>query len=190
MGFNKTVKEIWKFMWESDSALSWIFDLIIAFIFIQLILFPALGILFSSSLPMVIVESGSMVHDENFDQFWQKQGYFYEPLGITKEIFSLWSFKNGFDKGDIMILHGEKEYYPGDVIVFNVKERNTPIIHRIIEKKGDIYSTKGDHNPSQFSFEIGVNQDQIIGKAVGRIPKLGWFKLSFVALFSIFSTDN
>lgn len=182
---------IWSFLWESDSAFSWIVDLILAFLIIKFIFFPVIGLVLSSSLPMVIVESGSMVHNGNFDEFWSSMGSFYEDIGITKEMFSGWYFKDGFNKGDIMVIQGQSSYKIGDVIVFNVPGQSTPIIHRIIKINEDLsFSTKGDHNLSQLPDEKSVKKEQIIGKAAARIPWLGWLKLGAAEMLSLFVGKN
>jgi len=179
-------RELWNFLWNSDSAWSWIIDLILAFIIVKWIFFPLLSLIFASSLPMVVVESTSMVHETNFDGFWSEYGKFYEEIGIFKSGFEKFSFKNGFNKGDIMAIHGQQDYRVGDIIVFRVSQQSTPIIHRIIKVENETYSTKGDHNPDQLNYEKSIQKSQVIGKAVGRIPMLGWLKLIFVEIFRIF----
>jgi signal peptidase I len=174
-----TIKQAWHFLWESNSVWSWIIDFILAFIFIKFIFFPVLSLIFSSALPMVIVESNSMIHQgENFDEWWSKFGSWYENNGIEKEYFKQYKFQSGINKGDIIVVAGNKNkgYEKGDIIVFNVSIQSTPIIHRIVSK-GNFYSTKGDNNQYQLASERVINKDQIIGKAIGRIPWLGWIKL-------------
>jgi len=181
------LKDIGHFLWNSDSAWSWIIDLILAFIIVKWVFFPLLSLIFASQLPMVVVESTSMVHDTNFDTFWQNYGKFYEDIGIFKSGFEKFSFINGFNKGDIMVIHGQKDYQVGDVIVFRVTEQSTPIIHRIIKIDNETYSTKGDHNPYQLTYEKSIQKSQIIGKAIGRIPIVGWLKLIFVDVYRFFT---
>lgn len=177
------LKDLWKFLWESDSPLSWVVDLILAFIIVKWIFFPLLSLIFASSLPMVVVESTSMLHEVNYNEFWDQLGGFYEEKGISKEEFESFSFKNGFDKGDIMVIKGSKDYEIGDIIVFDSRVQATPIIHRIIAKNGTMFSTKGDHNQYQLNYEKEIHKNQIIGKAVGKIPYFGWLKLFFVEMF-------
>jgi signal peptidase I len=180
------LRNLWHFIWESDSPWSWIVDLILALIIVKFIFFPLLGLIFSSALPMVVVESTSMLHEKNFGGFWEQQGGWYEDIGISKSEFSGFSLINGFDKGDIMVINGKSDYNVGDVIVFRVAAQSTPIIHRIINKTGDVYSTKGDHNPYQLVYEKEINKSQVVGKAIARIPYLGWLKLFFVELLGRF----
>jgi len=171
-------KKIWWFIWESNSIWSWVLDFLLAFIFIKFIFFPLLAVIFSASLPMVIVESNSMVHQGNFDQWWSNYGAWYDNNNITKAQFKEWGFTNGINKGDIIIVHGQKNYQKGDIIIFRTPLQTTPIIHRVVFDLGNGFlSTKGDNNQYQLSVEKEIRKDQIVGKAIGKIPWLGWIKL-------------
>jgi len=55
-------KKVWYFIWESDSTLSWIVNIILAFLIIKFIVYPALGFMLQTSHPIVAVVSGSMEH--------------------------------------------------------------------------------------------------------------------------------
>ena len=179
-------KTIWQFLWESDSIWSWVVDFILAFVLIKFVFFPALGLIFASPLPMVIVESNSMIHQGDFDEWWNSYGEWYAQNGITKEQFKEWSFENGMNKGDIIVVQGESSYEKGDIIIFNVAVQKTPIIHRVVST-GDFYSTKGDNNLDQLSFEKTIQKNQVLGKAIGKIPYLGWIKLIVFSPFNAFS---
>ena len=53
------------------------------------------------------------------------------------------SMEPGYWRGDILFLHmGRKPLRAGEVVVFNLKERDIPIVHRIIkvheEESGEI----------------------------------------------------
>src|SRR3989344_1512266 len=121
-------KKIWKFIWHDDSLLSWIVNILLAFILVKFIIYPGLGLIFSTQLPVVAVVSGSMEHNGNFDEFWLRQGGWYENHGITKQEFMNYPLKNGFNKGDIIFLYGTSKIRKGDVIVFRGNSKN-PIIH-------------------------------------------------------------
>lgn len=58
----KTAKEVWHFIWESDSPWSWLANIVLAFIIIKFLVYPALGFMLSTSYPIVAVVSGSMEH--------------------------------------------------------------------------------------------------------------------------------
>ena len=128
----------------------------------------------------------------NFDEYWQECGSWYEKNGIDKDKFSGFSFKNGFNKGDIMILIGKDigEIKVGEVIVFR-SNRKDPIIHRVVKKwqlnstyyfqtKGDNYRTNPVSIKSAFLDETSISDEQIVGNAVARIPLLGYIKIWFV----------
>ena len=77
----------------------------------------------------------------------------------------------------------------GDVIVY-MANRPDPIIHRVIAKKNIdgqyAFQTKGDHNVNSFYFEAYIPEENYIGKAVVRIPLLGYIKILFVKLLGLF----
>jgi signal peptidase I len=190
------LKKIWNFLWNEDSWLSWIAFIIVAFVVIKFIFFPLISFATGTSLPIVIVESCSMYHGENFDNWWQNNGGWYEERGITKEQFQSFYLTNGFAKGDIFFVTGVKKenIQLGNVIIFTSGNQNRPIIHRIVGL--DPLETKGDHNSGQLSLEMSesvnperidetnISQNQIIGKVAGfKIPYLGWIKLIFFEPF-------
>lgn len=57
-----TLGKIWHFIWEDNSALSWVANVVLAFILIKFIIYPLLGLLLGSQLPVVAVISESMTH--------------------------------------------------------------------------------------------------------------------------------
>ncbi len=73
--------------------------------------------------------------------------------------------------GDIIVVKKSEEYYPNETITFynNAKQIVT---HRIIKAENDSYSTKGDANRAGDDDQIA--KDQVIGKVVLVIPKLGF----------------
>lgn len=193
--FKKLLKKTWWFIWEDDSIWSWIVNIILAFVLIKYIVYPGLGFLLSTGYPIVAVVSSSMEHDGSFDNWWDGQENWYSGYDITKEQFLGFEFKNGFNKGDIMILYGKKpeDIKIGEVIVFKSK-RPDPIIHRVVKKwknNGEYsFQSKGDHNPDSIKSssldETNINEEQFIGKAVVRVPLLGYVKIWFVELIRLF----
>ena len=190
----KVLKGIWYFIWEDNSILSWLVNVVLAFILIKFIVYPGLGLLLSTSHPIVAVVSESMEHNINFNQWWDKNGQWYLKNGIEEEDFSQFSLKNGFNKGDIMVLIGKKpqDVNVGDVIVFR-NSRPDPIIHRVVKKWKDnsdyFFQTKGDNNRESIKNgsidETNINQNQIIGKALFKIPILGYVKIWFVEILKL-----
>ncbi len=218
-----TTKKAWRWVWDSDSILSWIVALALIFIFVKFIFFPMLSLITGTSLPLAGVESSSMDHhivvDDygritlcgkfyssqdvkklSFDDYWDICGDWYENRNISKQEFSKFSLKNGFSKGDIIIVWGRFTPKIGDIIIFKANSDSSaprPIIHRIVNINANgIIQTKGDHNSEQLTDsnngyntdETHIAKDQIIGKAVFKIPYLGYLKLWTTQLFlKIFS---
>ncbi|MBI2557832.1 signal peptidase I [Candidatus Woesearchaeota archaeon] len=195
--FRKRWKKVWHFIWEDNSIWSWIVNIILAFVLIKFIVYPGLGFLLKTSHPVVAVVSESMEHNGNFDGWWQNSAKWYTESGISKEKFEAFPLKNGFNKGDIMVLKGKnpEDIKIGDVIVFWSAKRD-PIIHRVVKKwhndtyyfqtKGDNYMTNKESIKSAFLDETKIRQEQVVGNAVFRIPLLGYIKIMFVELLNIF----
>jgi signal peptidase I len=179
-------RNAWHFVWNGEGWLSWVVDIILAFVLIKFVVYPALGLVLVTSHPIVAVVSGSMEHDGSFDSWWESQKTLYDDYNITKEQFAEFSYKNGFNKGDLMILYSKKNIKVGDVAVFNSDGKFDPIIHRVVaitEKDGKkYYFTKGDHNIGTASFEQNIPEEKVIGKAIIRVPYLGWIKIGVSCL--------
>jgi len=195
-------KKFWHFLWKEDSLLSWIVNILLAFILIKFLIYPGIGLLLGTNLPVVAVISESMEHNAPFDTWWNSpamcgektltsdnstrcaQSDWYAAKDITKEEFENFSMHNGFNKGDIIILRGVKfeELQVGEIIVYQSK-LPYPIIHRVVEKN-DVIQTKGDHNPTQIvSTQLNekyITKDEVIGRAWIKIPWLGYVKIWFV----------
>jgi len=195
-------KKFWYFIWEDDSVWSWIVNVILAFILIKFIVYPGLGFTLSTTHPVVAVVSESMEHLGNYDEWWDNGGSWYLENGISKKDFKSFKLRNGFDKGDIIILKGKsmKDIEVGDIIVFQTLKPD-PLIHRVVKKwkensvylvqtKGDNYATnkksiKGYDNQGYYIDETRISEEQIIGEALFRIPLLGYIKILFVALIDL-----
>jgi len=191
--FKKRFREFWKkfwfIVWKDDSLKGWIISILFLFIVIKLIFFPLLNLATGTSLPLAIVESCSMYHQGNiisdFDSWYERHDDKYTQFTINKLDFQDFGFRRGFNKGDILFIVGIKpeKIELGDVIIFEASQTN-PIIHRIIDIKQEngkyIFSTIGDNNNEQLSFEKVITEDKIVGRAVFKmVPYLGWVKLVF-----------
>jgi len=188
-GLREFWKKFWFVVWKDDSLKGWIISIIFLFVVIKLVFFPLLNLATGTTLPLAIVESCSMYHEDNifsnFDSWYEKHNDKYNVFMINKLDFQKFPFKRGFNKGDILFIVGTKpeKLDEGDVIIFEASQSN-PIIHRIIdvtEENGEyIFSTIGDNNNGQLTFERVITEDKIVGKAVFKIaPYLGWVKLAF-----------
>ena len=193
MSFKRNIKTLWKkfwfLLWKDESLKGWFFSLVFIFIFIKFIFFPGLSLLTGTELPLAIVESCSMYHSgnliSNFDSWFLKHEEKYSAFEIEKISFMSFPFAKGLNKGDILFVVGvnPKKIKVGDAIIFNANQRN-PIIHRIVGIKNEdgkmFFSTLGDNNNGQLSFETGISEDDIVGKPVLKIfPYGGWIKLIF-----------
>jgi len=196
--FKKVFKKLWFLLWKDNSLKGWIFSLIFLFVFIKFIFFPGLSLITGTALPLAIVESCSMYHDgnifSNFNNWIETHEEKYSEFNVTKEGFKKFSFKNGFDKGDILFIikANPEKLKVGDIILFNSGTKGNPIIHRIIkieEENGKkVFSTIGDNNlkmlvPNNNLANVDereITEEQLVGKAMFRIvPWFGWLKLAF-----------
>jgi signal peptidase I len=179
---------------KKDTWDSWLVSLILIIIFIRLIFFPGLSLITNTSLPLVVVESCSMYHDSSFDKWWSavENSHWYSQNNIEKSEFGTFPFKSGLNKGDIIFVWGRSEYKKGDIIIFESNKESTakhPLIHRIVSENPT--ATKGDNNLHQLALsnnnkkidETNIQEKQIIGKSVAKIPLLGWLKLIFFEPF-------
>ncbi|MFA5141880.1 MAG: signal peptidase I [Candidatus Woesearchaeota archaeon] len=198
MNFKETAKKVWNFVWYEDSFLSLLANIVIAFILIKYMVYPGLGLVFGTSLPLVAVVSSSMHHEGNFEQWWMNAQSQYEPRGITESQFMQFPLINGFDKGDIMLIYGAttENLKIGDIVIFD-SNRPNPIIHRVIkmyeengkvyyQTKGDNYQTNPDSIKSSSLDETKVPIEKIQGKALFRLPFLGYVKILAVEFVSLF----
>ncbi|MDO8661146.1 MAG: hypothetical protein Q7K43_04610 [Candidatus Woesearchaeota archaeon] len=187
-------KRAWHFIWHEDSLASWAVNVVLAFVIVKFVVYPLLGIFLGTGFPIVAVVSESMTHGSGFDEWWQKpacrslggvysQGEWYQNNSISKEAFYQFSFKNGFDKGDVMVLSSTKNIGIGDILVFKANTPFDPIIHRVISND-TFLTTKGDHNCNTGPFEKEIYPEQMLGKAILRVPLVGWVKIGFVKILN------
>ncbi|MFH1444897.1 MAG: signal peptidase I [Nanoarchaeota archaeon] len=113
-----------------------------------------MGLFLSTDMPVVAVESNSMV-----------------PTFSKGDILVL----QGISSEDTAV---------GDIIVFSVKEQTTPVVHRVISINDDgTFKTRGDANSGSLSFETSIDASQIHGKSIMIIPYLGWVKIGLTEIF-------
>jgi signal peptidase len=78
--------------------------------------------------------------------------------------------------GDIVVIHQQNQYFKNDTVTFLSQDQRI-VTHRIVnvlEKEGKIsFITKGDANRTEDEEEMTV--DQILGKVIFVVPKLGYF---------------
>lgn len=121
---------------------------IITGVVLALLINQGLALALGTELPLVAVESNSMV-----------------PTFSQGDILLL----VGAQQQDIRV---------GDIIVYLPDGHTVPIVHRVIQINPDgSFQTKGDANTHQFPFELNVTARQIKGKEVFIVPYLGWVKI-------------
>ena len=152
-------------------------DLIWAFC-VAMALRLAFGFVLGTQYPFVAVMSPSMTHDEtaasNF-YIWMAGN------GFTPEELAEMPFSNGFNKGDALILARANNVTIGDVVLYINPDLTYPIIHRVINVTDEGYIIKGDRNPAQDPWV--VEQSWLRGRAVLRIPLLGWIRVLPTEMF-------
>ena len=209
---------LWHFFWEEDNLWSWALNIIVAFILIKWVIYPGLGLILNTNYPVVAVVSQSMEHNGiGFNQWWAEGRQYHEAFNITQDDFQDFPFRNGFNKGDIMILYGVDGVNIGDVVVFWGGKKE-PIIHRVVKEWNDsgeiFFQTKGDNivtNKRSIQLyvnvfgmtvpkgtegaikvidETGIAKKDVVGKAIFRVPYLGYIKIWFIDLLTFLHIVN
>ena len=186
--FKKFWDKFWFTVWKDPSLKGWIMSIIFIFIVIKFIFFPLLSFTTGTSLPLAIVESCSMYHEDNifsdFDSWWEENGKEYRDFGISQEDFLEYNLNNGFTKGDILFITGvsPEKVELGDIIIFQAAGKD--IIHRVVEINREeseyVFTTMGDNVGRVQFFEERISENQLVGKAQARlVPYAGWIKLVF-----------
>lgn len=132
----------------------------------------AIFLILRTDSPMMAVDSNSMKHtSEGWKNYYLEQGY--DP--------SKFSFQDGFEKGDLIILKSVnfQEIAVGDVIVFWNPNSESNWVHRVAKIENGQILTKGDANPStdQPNAAPPITPEEVRGKVILVIPKLGWLSL-------------
>ncbi len=105
----------------------------------------------STDMPIVAVESNSMVPEFYKGDMLMLQGAGQEQLSI------------------------------GDIIVFDPPAGGTPVVHRVVEINSDgTFQTKGDANSGQLFYEKSIDHSQVHGRVIMIIPFLGWIKIGMM----------
>jgi len=163
---------------------TWWGNISLGFLAAVIFYYVILSTVLSSNTPVVAVVSSSMVHDESVEN--DHYGWLEKNLDYDRDYIGSWPIGNGFNVGDMPVVKGQEKYQIGDVIVYSVEGINAPIIHRIIKINDDgTYQTKGDNNSGQLNYEFSVKPEQIKGKVIFIIPKIGYFKVVINRLFGV-----
>jgi len=163
---------------------TWWGNILLGFLAAVIFYYVILSTVLSSNTPVVAVVSSSMEHDESVENDYYD--WLEKNLGYDRVFIGSWPTADGFDVGDMPVVRGQEKYQIGDVIVYSVEGINAPIIHRIIKINDDgTYQTKGDNNSGQLNYEFSVKPEQIKGKVIFIIPKIGYFKVVINRLFGV-----
>ncbi len=179
---------------------TWWGNILLGFFAAVIFYYVILANVLSSNTPVVAVVSSSMEHGNSEVTYY---GWLEKNLGYNHDYVESWPVSNGFSVGDMPIVSGGKmltglfsvigggnknqeKYKIGDVIIYSVPSIRAPIIHRVIKINDDgTYQTKGDNNSGQLSYEFSVKPEQIKGKVIFIIPKIGYFKVLANRLFGV-----
>jgi len=97
MRLTRLLKRFWHFVWEEDSLLSWVVNIVLAFVLIKFIIYPGLGFVVGTQFPIVAVVSGSMEHHpSSFTGWWDDHKAWYEGHAISAESFQEFPLHNLF----------------------------------------------------------------------------------------------
>jgi signal peptidase I len=165
-------------------------DTLVFLLLLGIFYFAFVGVLTSAlrtdSFWMVVL-SGSMKHG---GEGWRD---YYTALGDNSYKFPI---QGGFERGDILIIQGVNsvsEISVGDVLIIDRGPGVTPLTHRVVEiweENGGVrLRTKGDNSLQSFEYfseggrmvsgDYPITPNQILGKVVFVIPKLGYISLWF-----------
>ena len=86
------------------------------------------------------------------------------------------SMENTINIGDVVIVNLTKDVNENDIIEY--KDDKNFIKHRLIKKQADKLITRGDANNSE---DKPINEDQILGKVIYIVPKMGIFRKIFIS---------
>jgi signal peptidase I len=167
---------------KSSNILSTLFYVFLG-VGMALVVKQALAFGLATDMPVVAVVSASMQHDHALQTHYQ---WLKANVGYDEAYVNSWPMPAGFLVGDMPIVQGADSYSIGDVIVYSIPGSDVPIIHRIIKINADgTYQTKGDNNLQQLPYEFSVSKEQIHGRVVAIIPKLGYFKVFTTRVFGL-----
>lgn len=90
------------------------------------------------------------------------------PFGIGAAVVLSGSMEDTLSVNDVIIVRESDSYDVKDIVVYD--DGKALIVHRIIEKDGDMITTKGDANTTP---DEPVNISSVKGKVVFSVPYLG-----------------
>ena len=88
--------------------------------------------------------------------------------------------KPSISPSDVIIVKSDKNPHVNDIITY--KKKNDFITHRVVEKSGNNYITKGDANNTK---DAAITNDDIVGRVVHVLPKFGIIRKTILNPFVI-----
>ena len=171
-----------------------VFEFILVLAILYFSISGVLMLAFRTETYWMSVASNSMKHDgDSWRSFFENEVVRCEVLlqagvlpseDVDNFDTSKFQLRGGFERGDMLIIQGVgsvDEISVGDVIVFDVPGDSLPFVHRVINIRREngeaTFTTKGDRNAGIEQFERSIKPEQIKGKVVFVIPKLGYLGL-------------
>lgn len=109
----------------------------------------------------------------------QKAFFHKDPpqlLGYSQLVVTSGSMEPAFSAGDVILIHEESSYQPGQVVTFRDLQGEL-VTHRIVGTVEEKFITQGDANNTQD--EELLTPDRIVGALVTYIPGVGSALLFF-----------
>lgn len=92
------------------------------------------------------------------------------PFGYGMAVVLSGSMEPVLSANDLVVIHWQKDYEVGDIIVY--QSGSELIIHRIIEIENNKLTTQGDANNTP---DAPITLSNVKGKMIGHIPGIGMF---------------
>lgn len=111
---------------------------------------------------------------------------YFDMFGYSIFSVSTGSMEPAISQNDIIIIKDKDDYFINEIVTF--KSEKSYVTHRIIEKRGDVFITKGDANNTK---DVEIDRKDIIGKVVKVFPNAAiWQKIfsSPKVIIAIFAT--
>ncbi|HDD05139.1 MAG TPA: signal peptidase I [Candidatus Aenigmarchaeota archaeon] len=163
------LRRAYEFLFKEESIPSYIAFFALSFIVLKFVIYP--GFLFLMGWrDIVAVLSPSMEHGDGVEYTYYQ---WFSERNVSVEDFP---FPHGLNVGDAVIVVPPRDVEVGDVIVFYPRNSSYSLVHRVVEvdcREECYYTTKGDANLEILPMERNITEEQIVGKAVFRVPLLG-----------------
>lgn len=126
-------------------------------------------------------------------KYGEKNGFLFQPGGYAISSVTSGSMEPVLHAGDLVVVHQEKQYHPGNIVIYRRKGDSHLIIHRIVQIQNGQVTARGDANAHA---DPSFAEDRIVGKMMARIPAagrllsffrtpVGWSLLGIGLIFSL-----